>query len=190
MAPGEKHTVTKTGTTTTMTTPSTRGPGLSPRDSDRIEEVVASLREQNGVDASVLIGDLNVDDGGFRDGALRLHAALGPRAGSAVLLVVAPGQRRVEIVTGPTISRRVPDRVCALAVLSMTTSFVGSDIAAGVIDGLRQIADAAGRAPALPAPGTSGALAVSTAHSEPPTTPALGEPDPHGIDEAREPENH
>ena len=151
---------------------------------------MASLREQNGLDTSVLVGDLNVDEGGFREGALRLHAALGPRAHSAVLLVVAPGQRRVEIVTGAGVSRRVPDRVCALAVLSMTTSFGGSEVAVGVIDGLRQIADAAGRAPALPKPGAAGALAVSTAHSEPPTTPALGEPDRHELDEAREPEAH
>lgn len=183
MAAGEDEPIT-------TTTPPTRGPGLSPRDSDRVEEVVASLREQNGLDVSVLLGDLNVDPGGFRDGALRLHAALGPRAHKAVLLVVAPGQRRVEIVTGAGIARRVPDRVCALAVLSMTTSFAGSDVAVGIIDGLRQIADAAGRAPALPKPGTSGALAVSTAHSEPPTSPALGEPDLHDIDEAREPESH
>ncbi len=177
----------------TMASPS-RGPGLSPRDSDRIEEVVGSLREQNGLDVSVLVGDLNVEEGGFRDGALRLHAALGPRARTAVLLVVAPGQRRVEIVTGAGISRRVPDRVCSLAVLSMTTSFAGDDVAVGIVDGLRQIADAAGRGPALPKPGTTGALAVSTAHSEPATHPALGEPDVHDlavheIDETSAPES-
>jgi uncharacterized membrane protein YgcG len=67
-----------------------------------------------------------------------------------VLLVVAPGQRRVEIVTGPRVRRRVPDRVCSLAVLSMTTAFSGGDLAGGIVDALRQIGAAAGRREALP----------------------------------------
>jgi uncharacterized membrane protein YgcG len=79
-----------------------------------------------------------------------------------VLLVVAPGQRRVEIVTGPRVRRRVPDRVCALAVLSMTTAFSGGDLAGGIVDALRQIADSAGRRDALPSyEETSTELAVS-----------------------------
>jgi hypothetical protein len=32
----------------------------------------------------------------------------------------------------------------------MTTAFSGGDLAGGVVDGLRQIAEAAGRRPALP----------------------------------------
>jgi hypothetical protein len=54
-------------------------------------------------------------------------------------------------VTGPRVRRRVPDRVCALAVLSMTTAFSGGDLAGGIVDALRQFADAAGRRAALPA---------------------------------------
>jgi uncharacterized membrane protein YgcG len=101
---------------------------------------------------SVLVGDLVLDDlGQFRSAAERLHAALGEeRSQSAVLVVVAPGQHRVEVVTGPKVRRRVPDRVCALAVLSMTTAFSGGDLAGGIVDALRQFADAAGRREALP----------------------------------------
>ena len=125
--------------------------GLAPKVQDRIEEVLAGIRSENGLDVSVLVGDLQLDDlSGFRAGAERLHAALGERASHAVLVVVAPGQRRVEVVTGDAVRRRVPDRVCALAVLSMTTAFAGGDLGSGVVDGLRQIADAAGRGPALP----------------------------------------
>ena len=97
------------------------------------------------------MGDLVLDDlSQFRAGAERLHAALGDRSSTAVLLVVAPGQRRVEVVTGPGVRRRVPDRVAALAVLSMTTAFSGGDLAGGIVDAIRQIADAAGRRPGLP----------------------------------------
>ena len=130
-----------------------RHEGLSVSQQERIEHAVSLCRAQNGLDVSVLVGDLNLDGtGDFRAAAEKLHAALGERAHSAVLVVVAPGQRQVEVVTGPAARRRVPDRVAALAVLSMTSAFGGGDLAGGVIDGLRQMADAAGRRGAIPAP--------------------------------------
>ena len=126
------------------------GDGLEPRQQERIEQVVHSARKQNGLDVSVLVGDLELDDlGQFRAAAERLHAALGSRSTRAVLLVVAPGQRRVEVVTGPDVRRRVPDRVSALAVLSMTSAFRGGDLIAGIVDAVRQIADSAGKSAPL-----------------------------------------
>ena len=126
------------------------GVGLAPRQQERIEAALATVRRENALDVSALIGDLELPDiGAFRAGAERLHAAMGERSNTAVLLVVAPGQRRVELVTGPAVRRRVPDRVCALAILSMTSAFAGGDLAGGIVDALRQIADAAGRREAL-----------------------------------------
>lgn len=128
--------------------------GLTPREQERIEQVVLACRHDNGLDVSVLVGDLGVDpaagSAGFRAGAERAHAAMGDRAAAAVLLVVAPGQRKVEVVTGPQARRRVPDRVAALAVMSMTSAFGGGDLAGGIVDGVRQMAEAAGRRAALP----------------------------------------
>jgi uncharacterized membrane protein YgcG len=122
------------------------GEGLAPAQQERIDTAVQTARQENGLDISVLVGDLALTDiSEFRAAAERLHAALGERSRSAVLIVVAPGQRRVEIVTGPGVRRRVPDRVCALALLSMTTAFTGGDLAGGIVTGIRQIADAAGR---------------------------------------------
>lgn len=130
--------------------------GLSVSQQERIEHTVSLCRTQNGLDVSVVVGDLNLEAGtDFRAGAETLHAALGERAHNAVLLVVAPGQRRVEIVTGPAARRRVPDRVAALAVLSMTTAFGGGDLTGGILDALRQLADAAGKRPAIAAPAES-----------------------------------
>ena len=138
------------------------GDGLDPRQQERIEAAVERVREENGLDLSVLVGDLELDDlSQFRAAAERLHAALGERSPSAVLVVVAPGQRRVEIVTGPLVRRRVPDRVAALAVLSMTTAFRGGDLVGGIVDAIRQLADSAGRRTALsPADEKRGELAV------------------------------
>ncbi len=126
--------------------------GLSPTQRQRVTSAIGTCRAQNGLDVSVLLGDLSLDgDTTFTAAATQLHAALGTRAASAVLLVVAPGQRQVEIVVGEGLRRRVPDRVCALAVLSMTTAFTGGDLTGGIVDALRQIADSAGRRDALPA---------------------------------------
>ena len=126
------------------------GDGLTPRQQERIEQAVETARRENGLDISVLVGDLELEDvSQFRAASERLHAALGERSPSAVLFVVAPGQRRVEVVTGPSVRRRVPDRVSALAVLSMTSSFRGGDLSGGIVDAVRQIADAAGRRKAV-----------------------------------------
>lgn len=139
--------------------------GLSVGQQERIDHTVSVCRSENGLDVSVLVGDLQLDDlSQFRAGAEKLHAALGDRAHAAVLLVIAPGQRRVEIVSGPAARRRVPDRVAALAVLSMTTAFSGGDLAGGIVDGLRQIAQAAGKAPAIAAPDSAPGTAVATHH--------------------------
>jgi uncharacterized membrane protein YgcG len=144
------------------------GDGLDPRQQERIEAAVERARAENGLDLSVLVGDLELDDlSQFRAASERLHAALGDRSPSAVLLVVAPGQRRVEIVTGPQVRRRVPDRVSALAVLAMTSAFRGGDLVGGIVDAVRQIADAAGRRSSIsPADAKRGDLAVrsSPAH--------------------------
>ena len=141
------------------------GDGLTPRQQERIEQVVESSRKENGLDVSVLVGDLELEDlSQFRAACERLHAALGQRSGAAVLLVVAPGQRHVEIVTGPEVRRRVPDRVAALAVLSMTSAFRGGDLTAGIVDGVRQIASAAGRGPRLTVTQPTTDVAVRPAH--------------------------
>jgi uncharacterized membrane protein YgcG len=142
-----------------------RAEGLSVSQQERIDHAVGQCREQNGLDVSVLVGDLGITDlSGFREAAETLHAALGERAASAVLVVIAPGQRRVEVVTGAAARRRVPDRVAALAVLSMTTAFSGGDLAGGIIDGLRQMADAAGKRAAIPAPPSAHKALVAAHH--------------------------
>jgi len=141
------------------------GDGLSVRQQESIEQAVEGCRSHNGLDVSVLVGDLELEDvKEFRAASERLHAALGARSRAAVLLVVAPGQRRVEIVTGPEVARRVPDRVSARAVLAMSSGFRGGDLAGGIVDAVRQIAAAAGPgAPLAIAPQTSD-VAVQSGH--------------------------
>ena len=140
--------------------------GLTVTQQERLATALERCRRDNGLDASILVGDLDVTDPTqFRAAAERVHAALGERSHHAVLIIVAPGQRQVEIVTGPAVRRRVPDRVAALAVMSMVSAFNGGDLTGGLLDGLRQIADSAGKAAPLPPLGDdSGQLAISAGH--------------------------
>lgn len=103
---------------------------------------VARASEETGLRFSVFIGPA---DGDPRHYAQRLHAAFGDAAPQVVLLYVGPTERRLEIVTGRQARGRLGDRACALAGLSMSTSFAGGDLVGGVTNGLRMLADAAGR---------------------------------------------
>jgi uncharacterized membrane protein YgcG len=108
---------------------------------DSIERVVKTADSETGLTFSVYIGGA---DGDIRDAAEGLHARLGPSAATAVLVLVSPGDRLLEIVTGAESARRLSDRACALAALSMTTSFAGGDLAGGIVTGVRMLAEAAG----------------------------------------------
>lgn len=111
-----------------------------------ISRACATASSETGLRFSVYVGPV---DGEIRDHAEKLHAALGPAATDSVLVLVAPGDRQLEIVTGKQSARRVSDRACALAALSMTTSFSGGDLVGGIVTGVRMLAESSGRA--LPA---------------------------------------
>ena len=51
--------------------------------------------------------------------------------------------RAMEIVTGHRAAKRIPDRACELAGMSMRAAFAGGDLAGGIVVGLRMLADRA-----------------------------------------------
>jgi len=103
----------------------------------RIDEALRTADGSTGLTFSVYVGDLAEP---VREGAEHLHARLATPA-SSVLIAVSPNQRVLEIVTGPLARRRLPDRDCKLAALSMTAAFGGGDLAGGIVSGLAQLAD-------------------------------------------------
>lgn len=106
----------------------------------RLDEALRAADEQSGLAFSVYVGALDGDD--HRRAADALHDRMeNPDVG--VLLAVSPNQRVVEIVTGPIAAKKLPDRVCALAALSMTAAFSGGDLAGGIVTGLRMLSDQA-----------------------------------------------
>lgn len=143
---------------------------------ERVERARRAAEEQTGVRFSIRVGGL---DGDPRLEAERLlvNIADSPRE-PAVLILLAPGERRVEVMTSPGARRRVSDHAAGLAVLTMTSSFGVGDLVGGLVNGLRQLADAAGRAaPAVAAaqqPGTEEIEAPHTAGGEVEGQPPAG----------------
>jgi hypothetical protein len=107
----------------------------------RLDEALRVADSSTGLTFSVYVGDL---DDPVRGHAEKLHGQLADPTHS-VLLAVSPNQRVLEIVTGGEARRRLPDRACKLAGLSMATAFGGGDLAGGIVAGLSQLADHAGR---------------------------------------------
>jgi hypothetical protein len=107
----------------------------------RLDEAMRLADSSTGLTFSIYVGDLDEPQRGHAE---KLHAQLADPARS-VLIAVSPNQRCLEIVTGGEARRRVPDRACKLAALSMTAAFGGGDLAGGLISGLAQLANQAGK---------------------------------------------
>jgi hypothetical protein len=108
----------------------------------RLDEALRLADQSTGLIFSVYVGDL---DDPVRGHAEKLHAQLAEPA-RAVLIAVSPNQRLLEVVTGAEARKRLPDRSAKLAALSMAAAFSGGDLAGGLVSGLAQLADQAGRA--------------------------------------------
>jgi len=106
----------------------------------RLDEALTLASRETGLRFSVYLGDLG-DAPAQR--AAQLHSEL-PGSAESVLVAVSPGQRLVEVVTGPEARVRLPDRGAKLAVMSMVASFRESDLLGGLLSGLRMLADQAG----------------------------------------------
>src|ERR1700754_3301027 len=113
------------------------GDAFSQHQHDEIVRALRLARQESQLPVSVYVGML---EGESRPAALRLHGAL-PDPGTSVLVAVDPGGRRLEIVTGAVVRRRVDDRTCGLAALSMTSAFEAGDLAGGIVSGIGLLAE-------------------------------------------------
>jgi hypothetical protein len=107
----------------------------------RIDEALTLASADTGLLFSIYVGPLGPEP---RTRAEELFAKLALRHPAPVLLALSPAERRLEIVTGGASARRIPNRVAALAALTMRASFTSGDLTGGIVGGLRQLADAAG----------------------------------------------
>ena len=107
----------------------------------RLDEALTMSSWETGLRFTLYIGDLGKQT---RIRAEELHGLSAGDPSDSVLIALSPGQKVVEVVTGAGAARRMPDRACALAVLSMTTTFANGDLVGGIVGGLRQLSDQAG----------------------------------------------
>jgi Domain of unknown function (DUF5130) len=120
--------------------PSSDDHPFSPVQLTRLDEALTLASRETGLRFSVFLGDLGDDPASRVDD---LHGEL-EGASEAVLVAVSPGQRVVEVRTGPEARLRLPDRGAKLAVMSMLASFREGDLVGGLLSGLRMLADQAG----------------------------------------------
>jgi hypothetical protein len=114
---------------------------FSYQDLARLDEALTMSSRETGLRFTLYVGDLGT---GTRATAEDLHARSGGDTSNSVLVALSPGQRVLEIVTGSAAARRLPDRACALAVLSMTSRLGSGDLVGAIVNGLRQMSDGAG----------------------------------------------
>jgi hypothetical protein len=107
----------------------------------RLDEALRLADQSTGLTFSVYVGDLDEPSRGHAE---KLHAQL-VDPDRSVLLAISPNQRLLEVVTGAQARKRIPDRSAKLAALSMAAAFSGGDLAGGVVTGLAQLADHAGK---------------------------------------------
>ena len=111
------------------------------RDLARVDEALTMASRETGLRFTLYLGDLGSDTRGTAED---LHLRSGGDTSNGVLVAISPGQRVLEIVTGAAAARRLPDRACALAVLSMTSRLGSGDLVGAIVNGLRQLSDSAG----------------------------------------------
>lgn len=138
----------------TVTGLGTWNPSVGPTGSDEhplttsqlelLDDVIREAERFTGLRFSAYLGDLGSNTAASAESLLE---GLGPDAPYAVLLAVSPGQRVVEVVTGPEAARRVSDRAARLAVLGVVSSCTDGDVAGALVTGVRILADQAGTLP-------------------------------------------
>lgn len=117
---------------------------LSRTELELLDDVLLEAERATGLRFTAYVGDLGADT---RATAESLLLSLGAEAAAAVLVAVSPTQRVVEVVTGSEAKRRVSDRAARLAVLTTVSSCGLGEIAQGLVNGLRILADQAGNLP-------------------------------------------
>jgi uncharacterized membrane protein YgcG len=114
------------------------GEAFSERQNADIVRAIRLAMRQAELPVSVYVGTL---EGDTRAAALRLHGALGADAPRSVLVSVDPGARRLEIVTGSEVRRRLDDRSTGLAAMAMTSAFQAGDLSGGIASGVLALAE-------------------------------------------------
>jgi uncharacterized membrane protein YgcG len=114
----------------------------------RVEIAVDEAERETGLQFCVYLGPSGAS--GSRAHAERLFVDAGLDTRPAVLVMVDPENRRVEVVTAPDARSRVDDEAARRAVDAMTVKFAKGNLSGGIVAGIRHLAEAAGAGEAAP----------------------------------------
>ncbi len=117
------------------------GDAFSPRQREDIERAVRFAQAEGDLEVAVFVGAIQGPSRGWAEGT---HARLRDPDVS-VLLAVDPAGRRLEVVAGHGLNGRLDDRACGLAAVAMTSAFSAGDLAGGIVNGIRSLAEHARR---------------------------------------------
>lgn len=101
-----------------------------------IDKAIRDAETLARIEFSVFVGRAEGDPRVF---AQRLHAALVAPARS-VLVLVDPGAKLLEIVTGAEVQQLLEDSEVKLSALTMQSAFANGDLVGGITRGLSQLA--------------------------------------------------
>lgn len=102
-----------------------------------LEETIRRAEQLSRFEFSVFVGTAEGDP---RDFATSLHNSLVAPARS-VLVMVDPGAKALEVVTGAEVRRRLSDQEVELAVVAMRSDFSAGDLLGGLGRGVAMLAD-------------------------------------------------
>jgi uncharacterized membrane protein YgcG len=117
------------------------GDAFSSTQRHQVDKAIRDAETLCRYEFSVFVGH---SEGETRPFAERLHAALTAPERS-VLVLVDPGARLLEIVTGREASRVLDDKEVELAALTMQSAFAAGDLVGGITQGVHQLAEHARR---------------------------------------------
>ncbi|MEW9556149.1 DUF5130 family protein [Nonomuraea sp. NPDC050783] len=118
--------------------------GLTTAQADDIRKALHTAEIRSGLRFGLFLGEpAGGPVGGRRHFAERLHAALGPEAPDAVVVLVDVKGRGLEIVTGENARHRLTDAACRLTAMSMATAFSVGDLIGGVLYGINALGEQA-----------------------------------------------
>lgn len=106
-------------------------------DRHEIDKSIRAAEQCCRFEFSVFVGRTQ---GESRDYAERLHGASVAPARS-ILVMVDPGARAIEVVTGDVVRRTLSDGEVDLAIVSMRSAFAEGDLVRGLTRGITQLAD-------------------------------------------------
>ncbi|MEQ6901272.1 DUF5130 family protein [Nocardioides sp. YIM 152588] len=112
-------------------------PYLTPAEQATLDVAIRAAEQACRAEISVYVGTVEGDQRAF---ATSLHNTLVLPARS-ILIMVDPGRRIVEIVTGGHVRRTLTDDDVTEAVEQMSASFADGDLAGGLVHGVQLLAE-------------------------------------------------